>query len=223
MRSQQVRLPVTTRTEVGKGAARRLRAQGMIPAVLYGRGMKSLSVSVAASQFARALSETGWYSTLLRLTIEGGEVAERDPAVMVSEVQRDPVRRSLLSIDFHRVSMQENIHTQIPVVHVNQSPGVKRGGILEHIMHEVLVECLPTDIPDHFEADISGMDIGDTLRVRDLVAPPGVQIQSPADETVIVIAPPVKLEEEAAPAAEEGAAVEETEEPELVGERESEE
>jgi len=221
MRGQQVELPVRTRAEAGKSAARRLRAQGRIPAVIYGRDMDSIPLSVEASAFSRALSETAWRSTLLKLDVEG-DVAERYPTVMIMEVQRDPVRNRLLSIDFHRVSLQEKLHTHVPVIHVKQSPGVRQGGILEHITHEVLIECLPSDIPDHFEADISGLEIGGTLRVRDLVAPSGVRILSLADETVILVAPPVRMEE-VAPAAAEGAVVAEKEEPELVRERESKE
>jgi len=219
MRGQQIELSVKARVDVGKTAARRLRGQGRIPAVVYGRGTESFSVSVDAVEFARALPETGWYSTLLRLKVEDGGAAEPNPTVMIMEVQRDPVRDRLLSMDFHSVSMQEKLHTQVPVIHVKQSPGVRLGGILEHIMHEVLVECMPSDIPGHLEADISGLGIGDALRVRDLAVPEGVRILSPADETVIVVIPPVKMEE-VAPSAEVGAVVEEKQEPELVRERE---
>ncbi|MGD0110613.1 MAG: 50S ribosomal protein L25 [Armatimonadota bacterium] len=219
MRGQQIELSVKSRTDVGKTAARRLRGQGRIPAVVYGREMESLPVSVDAVEFARALPETAWYSTLLRLKVEDGGAAELSPTVMITEVQRDPVRNRLLSVDFHSVSMRERLHTQVPVIHVKQSPGVRQGGILEHIMHEVLVECLPSDIPEHLEADISGLGIGDALRVRDLVVPEGVKVLSPADETVIMVIPPVKMEE-VAPAVEPGAVVAETQEPELVRERE---
>jgi large subunit ribosomal protein L25 len=222
MRGQQIELSVQARTDVGKTAARRLRRQGRIPAVVYGKGTESLPVSVDATEFVRALPETGWYSTLLHLKVENGGVTA-NPAVMIAEVQRDPVRNRLLSVDFHSVSMLEKLHTQVPVIHVRQSPGVKQGGILEHIMHEVMVECLPTDIPERFEADISGLNIGDALRVRDLVAPEGVRILSPEDEAVIMVIPPVRIEEVAPSALVEGAVVAERQEPELVGEGESKE
>jgi len=220
MRSQQTELSVHARTDAGKTAARRLRRQGRIPAVVYGRGMESFPVSVDAAEFVRALPETAWYSTLLRLKLEDGGAEEPNPTVMIMEVQRDSVRNRLLSVDFHKVSMQEKLHTQVPVIHVRQSPGVRQGGILEHIMHEVMVECLPSDIPEHLEADISGLNIGDALRVRDLVAPEGVRILTSADETVIMVIPPVKMEE-VAPSVEVGAVVEEKQEPELVRERET--
>jgi len=222
VRSRQVELPVKARSEVGKRAAKRLRAIGQIPAVVYGRDMQSLPVSVDAVTFSRVVRETAWFSTLLRLRIEGAELDDPTPSVMIAEVQRDPVRQRLLSVDFHRVSLQEKVHAVVPVVHIKQSPGVKRGGILEHITHEVMVECLPTDIPDHLEADISSLEIGDVLRVSNLTAPAGVRILSPADEIVIVVAPPVKLAEAAPAVAVEGAVVAEREEPELIREREAE-
>jgi len=222
MRGHQVELSVKTRSATGKTAARRLRLAGQIPAVIYGRGMESMPVAVDAAAFMRALPEATWLSTLLQLQVEDSGVSDPAPSVMVTEVQRDPVRQKLLSIDFHRVSLQEKLHTHVPVIHVRQSPGVRRGGILEHIAHEVIVECLPTDIPDHLEADISSLEIGDAIRVRDLTSPPGVKILSPPDETVILVAPPVKMEE-VAPVAEAGAVVEEKPEPELVRERETKE
>jgi large subunit ribosomal protein L25 len=217
----QIEIPVELRSVAGKSAARRLRAAGKIPAVIYGRGMESLPVAVDAATFARALQETAWYSTLVRLRVEGGSVDDPNPSVMISEVQRHPIRQQILSIDFHRISLREKLHTQVPVIHVKQSPGVRMGGILEHITHDLTVECLPGDIPDHLEADISGLHIGEALRVRDLVPPPGVRILSPADEVVILVAPPVRAEEVAAAPAQEGAVVAETEEPEVIGEREA--
>jgi large subunit ribosomal protein L25 len=221
MRSHQVELPVKLRSEVGKSAARRLRAAGRLPAVIYGRGLESVPISVGEAEFLRAVPETAWLSTLIQLKVEDGGSVEANPSVMIMEVQRDPVKRRVLSVDFHSISLQDKLHTHVPVIHVKQSPGVRLGGILEHMMHEVLIECLPTDIPDHLEVDISGLSIGDAIRVKDLVVPPGVQILSPADDMVVLVAPPVKME--AAPAAVEGAVVEEKAEPELIREREAKE
>lgn len=223
MRAQQVELPVIVRSEVGKGAARRLRAAGQIPAVVYGRGMESLPVTVDAALFARSVRETAWFSTLLKLRVEGAGVEDPDPSVMIVAVQREPVWQRPLSIDFHRISLQEKLHTHLPVIHINQSPGVRVGGILEQLAHEVLIECLPSDLPDHLEVDISGLEIGDSLRAKDLTPPPGVAILTPADEVIIVVAPPVRLEEVAPTPVEEGAVVAEVAEPELVREREQKE
>ena len=222
MRSHEVEIPAETRSQVGKTAARRLRSQGKIPAVLYGRNRAPLPLAVDARAFSHALHETQWYSSLIRLRIEGLLEGDPNPMAMIAEVQRDPARRALLSLDFHQVSLAESVQVHVPVIHVNQSPGVRKGGILEHLMHEVVVESLPTNIPDHLEADIGGLEIGDVLRVADLQAPPGVTVVSDPDEVVVVVAPPVVVREEA-PAAEEGAVVPEAEEPEVIRQRKEEE
>jgi len=224
MRHEQVELPVATRSEVGKTANRRLRAAGRIPGVVYGRGEEAVAVAVDAHVFSKTVPEANWFSSVIRLRIEGGEAQDREPTVMIREVQRDLVGRRLLSVDFLRISLEEAVRAQIPVVTFGESPGVKQGGILEHIAHEVIVECLPMDMPDHLELDISEMEIGDSLRLRDLVAPPGVTLTAQPDDVLVVLAPPVQLEE-AEPEVEvvEGALVEEAAEPEVIGERRAEE
>jgi len=223
MRTKQIEMPATVRSEVGKGPARRLRAAGKIPAVVYGRTMQSLPVSVDGADFARLVPESAWLSTLIRLHLEGAKKADARPTVMIREVQRDLVRRVVLSIDFHRISLRETVRVHVPVVHVGESPGVKQGGILEQIMHEVEVECLPTMLPDHLVADISELNIGDTLRVKDVTPASGLRIVSPEEEVVLVIAPPVQVEEVAPTVPEIAAVVSETEEPEVIGQRETEE
>ena len=144
--------------------------------------------------------------------------------VMIKELQRDLVKQQVVSIDFRRVSLQETIQTHVSVRHTGESPGVKAGGIIDQVTHEVLIECLPTDIPDHLEVDIGELEIGDSVRVRNLLdVPDNVKILTPEDDAVIVLAPPVREEEVAPEVPEEGALVEEMEEPELVGEGEQEE
>jgi large subunit ribosomal protein L25 len=222
MRGGQVGIPASVRSEVGTRAARRLRAAGKIPAVVYGRGAESLPVEVDEAAFLRAVPQTAWYSTVIQLNIEGAPRSESKRTVMITEVQQDLVKRRILSVDFHRISLRERVQAHVPVVAVGQSPGIKQGGILEHLVHEIAVECLPTDIPEHFEADISALEIGHSLRVRDLEAPEGVRIAAPEDEVVMLVAPPVRVEEVApAPLGEEGAVVAEIPEPEVIGEQES--
>jgi len=222
MRTKQHEIPAAVRTAVGKSAARQLRAQRRIPAVVYGRGMEAIPIAVDEAVFSQAVPEVAWFSSLFQLRIEGLKEGDDSPNCMIKEVQQDLVRQRLLSIDFHRVSLQETIHAQVPVLHVGESPGVKQGGILEQLLHEVAVECLPTAIPDHLEVDVSSLEISDSARVGDLSAPEGVKLITPAEEVVLVVAPPQQVEEE--PVAEEETAevVEEREEPELIGEKEPE-
>ncbi len=224
MRAEQIELPVSARSEVGKTASRRLRAAGKIPGVVYGRGEETVAVAVDENLFSKALPEANWFSSVIRLRIEGGDTQQAEPTVMIREVQRDVVARRLVSVDFLRISLQEAVRAHIPVVTIGESPGLKRGGILEHINHEVSIECLPADMPDHIEADISELEIGDSLRVKDIAPPPDVRLVASPEEVVLVVAPPVRIEEVAPELEEvEGAVVEETAEPEVVGERKPEE
>ena len=223
MRSEQVEIPVNVRTEVGKIAAKRIRAHGHIPAVVYGKEVEPIPVTVDESTFARAVSPAAWYSTLINLKIQGDDGPDM-ATVMIKELQRDLVKQRVVSIDFRRVSLEETIQTHVSVRHTGESPGVKAGGIIDQVTHEVLIECLPTDIPDHLEVNIGELEIGDSVRVKDLLdVPDNVKILTPEDDAVIVIAPPVREEEVAPEVPEEGALVEDMEEPELVGEGEKEE
>lgn len=224
MRHEQTELSVATRSEVGKIANRRLRAAGKIPGVVYGRDEDPVAVAVDAQVFSKTVPEANWFSAVINLHIEGGQAGDQESSVMIREIQRDLVGRRLLSIDFLRISLQEAVRAHIPLVTTGESPGIKQGGILEHISHEVMVECLPTEMPDHLEIDISEMAIGDSLRLKDLVAPAGVTVIGQPDDVLVVLAPPVRIEEVAAEGElAEGALVEETAEPEVIGERKSEE
>ena len=222
MRVEQIELSVSMRSEVGKTAARRLRAAGKIPGVVYGRGEESVPIAVDGDLFATSLPASSWRSTVIQLRIEGAGEQESLSTVMIKDVQRDLVHRRLLNVDFHRISLAEAVRAEIPVVAVGESPGVKIGGILEHITHEVTVECMPADMPDRIEADISETDIGSSVRVRDLTLPDGVTVVADEEDVLLVVAPPVRAEElEPVAELEEGAVVEETPEPEVVGEEET--
>ena len=224
MRVEQIELSVSMRSEVGKTAARRLRAAGKIPGVIYGRGEESVAIAVDGALLSTSLPASGWRSTVIQLRIEGADEQDTLSTVMIKEIQRDLVARRVLSVDFHRISLREAVRAQIPVMAVGESPGVKIGGILEHITHEVTVECMPTDMPDHLEADISGTNIGTSVRVRDLTLPDGVRVITPEDDVLLVVAPPVRAEElEPVVEVEEGAVVEEALEPEVAGEEETKE
>ena len=222
MRAEQVEIPVAVRAEVGKRATRRLRAQRQVPAVVYGRGADPIAVAVDEATFSRSVPAAGRYSTLINLKIEGAQVEPDSATVMVKDFQHDLVNDRIVSIDFQRISLQETIQTRVPIRHFGESPGVKQGGIIDQVTHEIVVECLPTDMPDHLEADISGLEIADSLRVRDLIVPSAVNVMAQEDEVVIVIAPPVREEEVAPELPEEGALVEEMAEPEVIGAEEAE-
>jgi large subunit ribosomal protein L25 len=206
---EQLELKVTTRAESGKTAAKRLKEKGLIPAVLYGKGEPTVLLAVEEKAFLHAFREASYYSTLLKLTLEDGPSEGEGPSVMIKEVQHHPVSDRLLNIDFCRISLTERISTTVPLICRGEPRGLRQGGILEQVVHDLPVLCLPTDLPDHIEVDISQLEIGDALHIRDLAPPSGVSITAPEDEAVIILAPPVKVEEAVpAPAAEEEAPAE---------------
>lgn len=202
------------RDGAGKGAARRLRAAGSVPAVYYGRGENPLSLAVDTKEIETLLQAGGSSNVIVDLKVEGD--AGTDRKALIREIQRDPVLGAILHLDLQHISLTERITVQVPVELTGVPTGVKDGGgILEHLLREVEVECLPTDIPAQIEADVSALAIGDSLHVSDLNAQ-GIQILTEADRTIATVVPPTVLEE--VKPAEEVAV-----EPELVKEKKEEE
>lgn len=213
MRAEQIELAALPRPKTGKTASHHTRANGMIPVVLYGRGVEPMPLAVNTAEFTHAMPPAAWYHTLVNLKLQEGD----DATAMIVEVQRDLLSRKIASIDFKRVSLSETVRTHIAIHHVGESPGVKKGGIVDQVMHEVMVECTAADMPDHLEVDISGLDLHDSVRVRDIRLPEGVRVLAPEDEAVIVLAPPVRAEAVEPTVAAEGVLVEEQVEPERIG------
>jgi len=209
---------VEPRTEIGTWAAKRLRKRGLVPGVIYGKGIDAQPVQVEARSLAEFL-RGGHAGVLVDLKVQSSD-GETIETTMVREVQRNPITGQLLNVDFHRISLKEEVTTAVPITLVGQPETLKRGGILEQILWEVQVTCLPTAIPDRLEADISGLEIGDTLHADALRLPEGVTLQVASEEAIAVMAAP-RIEEEVAPPPEE--VEEEAVEPELVGKPKEEE
>src|SRR5215471_776384 len=203
------------RTEAGKGVARKLRRSGRIPAVYYGRGEAPISITIGLKELEEIIQKSGGSNVIVDLKVEGDGAGDRK--AIIREIQRDPVEGSILHLDLQHISLTERITVEVPIVLVGTPIGVKDGGgILEHLLREVEVECLPTDIPSKLEVEVSGLNIGDSLHVSDLKAD-RVTIKTEADRAIAAVVPPTILEEvkpaeEAAPA-----------EPELVKEKKEEE
>jgi large subunit ribosomal protein L25 len=203
------------RSESGKGVARRLRAAGVIPAVYYSRGEDSIPLAVSLRELEELFDQSAGSNVIVDLQVEGDSASDRK--ALIREVQRDPVGGAILHLDLQHISLTEQIVVEVPVVLIGTPAGVKdSGGILEHLLREVEVECLPTDIPSRLEADVSGLQIGDTLHVSDLKADRAT-ILTEADRAIATVVPPTVLEE-VKPAEETAAA-----EPELVKEKKEEE
>lgn len=153
-----------TRKDLGKGASKRLRRRGLIPAVFYGRGEEPLAISVDPRAINQVLHSASGHNTIITLNFDG-----RSAQAIIKEVQYHPVRDELLHADFLRVAMDVAIRVTVPIELVGEAKGVKAaGGILELVTREIEVECLPGDIPDHIRIDVSDLGIGDTVHVADL-------------------------------------------------------
>lgn len=206
---EKLLLKADKRNEVGKGVARSLRRRGFLPAVVYSEGNSTL-VRINSKEMTRLMSSGAGEHALITLAIhEDGSETSHLP-VLIKDYQLDPVSEDLLHVDFIQVSLEENVNVTIPIVLAKEPIGVKMGGILEHHMREVEIECLPTQIPEKIEVDAEALEIGDVLHVSDLTPPPGTRITADPGELVLLVSAP-KVEEAPAEALEAEAA-----EPELV-------
>ena len=191
---EQLKLIAQPRELVGK-RARRLRAQGKVPAVVYGHNSGNQPLTLDRLEFQRVFARAG-RTHLVDLEVDG-----QSAKVLVREIQTHPRRQGPIHVDFYAVSLQEKLRVEIPVQLTGESPIVKLGDAdVLHTLHEIEVECLPTDIPEPFVVDISGLEqIDDEVRVRDLKVPPGVTLLVEPDELVVKITHrrELKVEEEA--------------------------
>jgi large subunit ribosomal protein L25 len=205
-------LEVREREERGSRNARRLRADGFIPGVLYGNG-NSWAIAIAERDLRVAVSGPSGMHAILDVVLEGQKTVH--PSVL-AEYQQDPIRGTISHIDLREVRLDQTIHAAVVVHLVGESPGVKTGGVLSLVTREINVEALPMDVPEHIDADLTGMEVGDVLRLEDIPAIPNVTFLDDPHETVIatVSAPRglIELEEAEAEEAEEGAEVPEGEE-----------
>jgi len=196
-----VELKVEARDRVGTGGARKIRGEGSFPAVLYGEGEKVRTISVDSKDFYSVIHTTAGENVVLNLKIEGNDGGEC--LAIIKEIQYHPVRRDILHVDFQHISMTKKIVIEVPVEIKGEAFGVKtRGGILEVIHREIEVECLPGDIPDAIGLDVTELDVGDSLQVKDLHVEKATIVSDP-DETVVTIVAPSVIEEAKPAAAEE--------------------
>ena len=180
----QTELNVSQREGLGKGTARTLRREGLIPAVMYGKGVESCSLTVEPKKLSAIIgSEAGW-NTLITLKGEGpfdGKV------VILKDMQLDPIRQTVLHVDFQAIDLKQKAHVMVPVVAVGKSVGEKEGGNLQVIRHEIELVCLPTNIPAVLEVDVTALAIGDVLHVQDIALPAGVELPADVNYTVFTV------------------------------------
>lgn len=205
--AQIVSLTANTRTATGKGAARQARFKKQVPAVIYGHGRESQSLTVDALSLEQALTDVEPASTVIQLTVDGKTVK-----TLIREIQRHPVRPDIIHVDFYEIHADEQVKLKVPVHLVGSPDGVRNGGgVLDQVTREVEIDVLPENIPDRVELDVTALKIGDSLHVTDLSIP-NAHILTHGDLTIATVVPP-RAEEVAVPAAE---AVAEVAEPELI-------
>lgn len=214
----EVSIAVEARDALGKSANRKLRAQGRVPAVVYAKGKDPVSLSVNSAQLERKLRDSqAGINTLFDLE---GEAQVKGRTVIVKELQRDPIRGSVIHADFYEIDMSQRLHVSVPIHLIGEAPGVNMGGVIEHTLRELELACMPGSIPDEVTADVSRLEVGDGLRVSDLRVPGNVElVTDPARPVVSVVVPKV-VEEEPEPVDEELAEGEEPAEGEEAAESE---
>ena len=203
---QRLELDAEVRQGTGKATVRQLREKGLVPGVLYGKNRETVSVKVNAKKVEDVLGG----NAIIDLSLDD----DTTQPVMVKEVQRDVITRDLLHIDLYQIDLDEKITVEVPVEVVGQAEGVREGGLLNQILREIEIECLPTDIPENIEVDVTELEIGDSISVAEIDVSEDIEVQVDDSETVATVVLPDELDEED----EEDEDEEELEEPEVIGE-----
>jgi len=193
---EKLDLEVKEREKIGK-QLQGLRSGGIIPAIVYGKGIKSLPVQIDEKLFVKLLSRTSSKNVILNLKVGGDSLP-----VMMHEIQKDLLSNKIIHVDFRKVMMDEEIKARVQVVLLGEAEGVKSdGGILVHPLREIEIKALPANIPDKIEIKISDLKIGDAIHVSNLPAMNGVEYITPAQEIIVTVSAPTKEEEIAPPVA----------------------
>lgn len=216
---EQIRLDAYLREEVGSRKVRRVRRADFIPAVIYGEDQKNALIKVDRKAFERIERAHRGESIVLYLSILEADTKLTDYTAIIKEIQHDPVTDRILHVDFNRISLTKEVEVKIPLVAKGEAIGVKQdGGVLDHVLWELEVICLPTKIPAHIEVDVSSLKINDVLHLQDIVLPEGVRTKQNPDIIIFAVKPPMKqIEPEAVAATAEEAAAKA--EPEVIKEK----
>jgi len=198
--AKQVKLAAERRTAIGRSAVRKLKARGAVPAVIYGAKHKAEALQISQRDINALLSHASGENILVELEIAGDA---KNRLALVQEVQHSPVGGDVLHVDFHAVSMDEMIEAEVPLEPSGVANGVKNfGGLLEQNLRALAIECLPRDLPDRITVDVSELNIGDAIHVRQIALPQGVRTKIQPDLTVFSVLAPTVEEEPVAAVAE---------------------
>jgi large subunit ribosomal protein L25 len=178
-------LTATPRADSGTGAARKLRQSGRVPAIIYGHGREPQSLALDTRELERLLDRVSAASTVIDLTIDG-----RSARTLIREIQRHPFKQQILHVDFQELVAGEKVTVDIPIVLVGTPEGVRNGGILDQVMHQLTIRVDPANIPNHIDVDVNALTIGHSIHVSDLTVPEGVEVQDDEDATVATVSAP---------------------------------
>ncbi|MBP1751734.1 MAG: rplY [Geobacteraceae bacterium] len=181
---EQVVLNIELRDKTGKGICRRLRNKGMVPAVVYGKGIDPVAVAVSHKELGLAIAGEGGRNHLI--TLKGDNSLDGN-VVIVSDLLKDCLKGTLLHVDLHKINLEEKVKVSVAVSLAGTAAGVKEGGMLDFVMHAIEIECLPTQIPEHLDVDVTNLKIGESLHVGDLKLPAGIKVLDDAKATVVSI------------------------------------
>ena len=197
---EEVQLDVQVRKEVGTQKARGVRRENFVPGIVYGAERKKATpIKVDRKVFEHIRRVKQGSNIIFHLNVFDGDKKLQDCPVIVKEEQHDPVNEQILHVDFNEISLKKKIEVNVPVVTKGDAPGIKAGGSIEHILWELHIVCLPTQIPQQIEVDVSNLNIGDNIHMKDIVLPEGIVAKHDPEAIVITVAAPMK--EEVAPAA----------------------
>lgn len=187
------------RTESGKGAVRRLRKSGQLPAVAYGKDLPATTLSVAPKDILTVLKSERGQNTVLQVKVTGAE----ELLVMIKDYTYHPVTRSLEHVDFVQVKLDRPVDVDVPLIAHGKAVGVTLGGLLRQVYRTIPVRCLPDRIPLKIDTDVTHLELGDAIATKDLALPDGVEVRLPAEQTLVAVVAPEKdrTEEAAAPGA----------------------
>ncbi len=206
----QLKINAQLRTESGRNAVKKIKQAGFVPAVIYGAKDPARNLQINEREVSRLLGHATSESVLVEVQIQGGDTK----TALIQEVQHHPVTGGILHIDLHAISMDEVLTAEVNVETIGEAEGVKTGGgVLEVILRTLEIECLPADLPEAINVDVSALKIGDAVHVRQLALPKGVTVLNDADLTVVSVAAPTVVEETTPSTAEAGA------QPEVINEK----
>ena len=209
-------LAASIRKDLGKSATRRLRRQEMVPAVIYGAGKEPVSITLGHNQLLHSTENEAFFSHILSIDVDG-----KKEKVIIKALQRHPAKSILMHADFLRISMKEKLKVHVPLhfIGAEEAPGAKQGGVVTHDMVDIEIQCLPGDLPEYIEVDVSALEIGDSLHLSDIKLPKGMEIVAlaqGADHDLQVVA--IQANRAALADTDEGEAAEEKSEDEESGE-----